>query len=113
MIVSNIETVTVLVVGLFLIPILITSYKSKIINGFNFFKLVGILNKSLIIHGIIGLVIILLSWFGTITSLKYENLIIGIAYTYLTIGIFMYLPILSILNIIILLKKNIYKKARK
>lgn len=106
MIVDNIEIVTFLVILLFLIPILINIYKNRLLNNFTIIDLIKTFNKSLRIQGIIALCMFVFGFlsfnFGFL-----EDIIIGTAYTYIIVGIFMYLPILFILNLIRVLVEKI------
>jgi len=106
MIVENIGIVTFLVVLFFGIPILWNSKKNGLFKNFDFGKLVKTINKSLIIQGIIGLILIILSWVWNSSEFKFDSLIVGVTYTYLIIGIFMYIPALGILNLIKLGKQK-------
>jgi len=110
MIVSDIGTVTVLVILLFGLPILWNAKKNGLWKSFNIIGLINTINKSLIIQGIIGLILIPLTWLWNSADFKFDSLITGTTYTYLVIGLFMYLPALGILNLIKLgIKKNLEK----
>ncbi|WP_179340040.1 hypothetical protein [Winogradskyella ludwigii] len=113
MIVSNIETVTVLVILLFGIPILWNAQKNGILKSFSFINLIRTINKSLKIQGIIGLILIPITWFLISINFKGDGIFAGVTYTYLVIGFFMYLPILGILNLfkLIMEKKNEKQKS--
>ncbi|MBD0825504.1 hypothetical protein [Aestuariibaculum marinum] len=100
MIVSDIGTVTVLVILLFGLPILWNAKKNGLWKSLNLIGLIKTINKSLIIQGIIGLVLIPLTWLWNSADFKFDSLITGTTYTYLVIGLFMYLPALGILNLI-------------
>ena len=111
MIVPDIEIVTILVIIFFGLPIIWNARKNGLWKSFNFIGLIKTINKSLIIQGIIGLILILLTWLCNSTDFKFDSLIVGTTYTYLTIGIFMYLPALGILNLIKLgFRKNLGKQ---
>ncbi|UOK41612.1 hypothetical protein [Flavobacterium enshiense] len=100
MIVGDIEIVTVLVILLFLIPVVWNIYKTEIFKKFSITRLIKILNKSLIIQVFIVIFLILVNWAWNKANFKFENIIAGTLYTYLVVGIFMYLPSLGILNLI-------------
>lgn len=110
MIVSDINTVTILVILLFAAPILWIAHRNELLKDLSFFKLIYTLNKALIIQGIIGLILVSLSWIWNTASLGFDSLITGTSYTYLVIGFFMYLPALGILNLINFVAQ---KKTRK
>src|SRR5690606_15558139 len=111
MIVPNIEIVTILVVIFFGLPIIWNARKNGLWKSFNFIGLIKTINKSLIIQGIIGLILILLTWLWNSADFKFDSFIARTTYTYLIIGIFMYLPALVILNLIKLgIKKNLEKQ---
>ncbi len=111
MIVDNIELVALFVVLFLGIPIASISYKNGLFKSFRFIKLVNTINKSLKHQGIIGLLLILLSWIWSWIDLKYDGLIVGTTYTYLVIGFFIYLPALLLLNFIkFILIKNLKEK---
>jgi hypothetical protein len=103
MIVGNIESVTILVILLFLTPILWHFYFLGLPRKFYFSKLVITFNQSLKPQGVIAIILILLSWIGNQANFTFDSIIVGTAYTYLVIGIFMYLPSLGFLNLIKLL----------
>jgi len=103
MIVSDIGTVTLLVILLFGIPILWNARKNGLSKSFSFIKLIKTINKSLKIQGVIGLILIPLTWILNSADFIFDSLLIGTTYTYLVIGFFMYLPALAFLNFIKLL----------
>ena len=103
MIVSDIGTVTLLVILLFGIPILWNARKNGLSKSFSFIKLIKTINKSLKIQGVIGLILIPLTWIWNSADFIFDSLLIGTTYTYLVIGFFMYLPALAFLNFIKLL----------
>lgn len=110
MIVDNIGIVTFLVVLFFGVPILWNAKKNGLYKNLGFTKLIKTFNKSLIIQGIIGLILFILSWIWNSTDSTFDSLIVGTTYTYLVIGLFMYLPALGILNLIKLIT---HKKLKK
>ncbi|HEX9826669.1 MAG TPA: hypothetical protein VGA80_08730 [Flavobacteriaceae bacterium] len=110
MIVSDIETVTVLVILLFGIPILWNARKNELFKSFDFIKLIKTINKSLKIQGILGLILIPLTWTWNSADFIFDSVLTGTTYTYLVVGFFMYLPALGILNLI---KLGIEKKLGK
>ena len=103
MIVSNIEIVTVIVVLLFGIPIIRSIYQNNLLMAFNYSNLIEAMNSSLKIQGIISLILIPLTWIWSSANLKYDGILLGITYTYLIVGFFMYLPSLGVLNLVKLL----------
>ena len=115
MIVSDITIVTILIVLLFGIPIVWNIYRSNLMRNFKYISLLKIINKSLIIQGVILIVLIILSWIFDFNNFQYQSIVIGTTYTYYIIGIFMYLPILGLLNLIRLLMeiKSRTKKGTK
>lgn len=111
MIVSNIEVITILVVIFFGFPIILNARKNELWDSFNFIELINTINKSLIIQGIIGLILILITLLWNSANFKFNSFIAETTYTYLIIGIFMYLPALGILNLIKLgIKKALKRK---
>ena len=110
MIVSDIGTVTILVILMFGFPILWNARKNGLLKSFSFFELIKTINKSLKIQGIIGVILILLTWIWNSAEFKFDSLFTGTTYTYLVVGIFMYLPALGILNLV---KLGIKEKVEK
>ncbi|MBC3758534.1 hypothetical protein H7U19_08975 [Hyunsoonleella sp. SJ7] len=111
MIVPDIEIVTILVIIFFGLPIIWNARKNGLWKSFNFIGLIKTINKALIIQGVIGLILILLTWLWNSADFKFDSFVAGTTYTYLIIGIFMYLPALGILNLIKLgIKKNLEKQ---
>ena len=111
MIVENIGIVTFLVVLFFGVPILWNAQKNGLWKSFNLIGLIKTINKSLIIQGIIGLILIPLTWLWNSADFKFDSLISGTTYTYLIIGLFMYLPALGILNLIKLIAEKKIKNG--
>ena len=111
MIVPDIEIVTILVVLFFGLPIIWNARKNGLLKSFNFIGLIKTINKSLITQGLVGLILILLTLLWNSADFKFDSFVAGTTYTYLIIGIFMYLPALGILNLINLgRKKNLGKQ---
>lgn len=110
MIVENIGIVTFLVVLIFGVPILWNVQKKGLWKSFSFTGLIKVINKSLKIQGIIGLIIIPLTWIWNSADFKFDSLLTGATYTYIVIGFFMYLPVLGILNLV---KLGIEKRFEK
>ena len=110
MIVDNIGIVSLIVVLLFGVPIIWNSQKNGLLKSFSFIKLIRTINKSLIIQGIIGLILIILILIWNLFALEINLIIAGATYTYLVIGLFMYLPALGILNLIKLISVKKFKK---
>lgn len=106
MIVSDIETVTIFVILLFGIPILWNARKNGLLKSFNFIELITTINKSLKIQGIIGLILIPLTWILNSANFIFDSILTGTTYTYLVVGFFMYLPTLGILNLIKILTQG-------
>jgi len=100
MIVTNIKMVTILVILFLGIPILYNTRKADFQNPFSFIDLIKIINKSLKIQGITGLILSLLSWIWSIADFMFDRILIQTTYTYLVVGFFMYLPALAFLNFI-------------
>jgi hypothetical protein len=112
MIVSDIETVTILVILLFGIPILWNARKNGLLKSFSFIKLIKTINKSLKIQGIIGLILIPLTWTWNSADFIFDSVLTGTTYTYLVVGFFMYLPALAFLNFIKLLIEGKLEKQK-
>ena len=113
MIVGNIEIVTILVTLFFLIPILWNIYKSEFFKNFSVVGLIGMFNKSLKIQGIIAIGLIPISWIWNKFDVIFDNIIAETTYTYIVVGIFMYLPSLAFLNFIKLIIENRTESAKK
>ena len=117
MIIGNIEIVTVIVVFIFLIPVLWNFYKDRIFEKFTFIKLIKIFNKSLKIQGVIAVIIMPFSWIWNKFDFTYDYVIAETGYTYIIVGIFMYLPTLGILNFVKLLfeekNRRLLKNSKK
>ncbi len=111
MIVSNIEIVTVLVILLFLIPVLWHVFKEKFFERISFVGLIKIFNKSLLIQGILALLIIPLSWIWNKSDFIFDSIIAETGYTYIVVGIFMYLPSLAFLNFVKLIIEARIKRS--
>jgi hypothetical protein len=117
MIVGNIAIVTVATILLFLIPILIVAKKQSLLKSFSWQNFLKVINKSLLFQVGIGLMLLLSGYL--LDKIVYLNSdgnlvtdsIIGTAYTFVVIGIFMYLPILALLNLINLILKAILKRS--
>jgi len=112
MIVSDIETVTVLVILLFGIPILWNANKNGLLKSFSFIDLIKTINKSLKMQGIIGLILIPLTWIWNTADFIFDSILTGTTYTYLVVGFFMYLPALAFLNFIKLLVEKKLEKQK-
>ena len=112
MIVFDIETVTILVILLFGIPIFWNARKKGLLKSFSFTKLIKTINKSLKIQGIIGLILIPLTWIWNSANFIFDSILTGATYTYLVIGFFMYLPVLAFLNFIKLLIEGKLEKQK-
>tara|TARA_R100000935_G_C2830213_1_gene164611 strand:- start:916 stop:1512 length:597 start_codon:yes stop_codon:yes gene_type:complete len=112
MIVSDIETVTVLVILLFGIPIFWNARKNGLLKSFSFIELIKTINKSLKIQAIIGLILIPLTWTWNSADFIFDSVLTGTTYTYLIIGFFMYLPALAFLNFIKLLIEGKSEKQK-
>ncbi len=112
MIVSNVEIVTILVTLFFGAPIFWNIQKFELIKSFTFIRLVIIINESLKIQVFIGLVLFILAWVWTSANFKFDGLLIGIVYTYLVVGFFIYLPSLFCLNFIKFIVKISLKKQK-
>jgi hypothetical protein len=111
MIVSDIETVTILVILMFGIPILWNARKNGLLKSFSFIHLINTINKSLKMQGIIGLILIPLTWIWNTADFIFDSILTGTTYTYLVVGFFMYLPALAFLNFIkLLIEKKLEKQ---
>ena len=111
MIVSDIKTVTILVILMFGIPILWNAHKNGLLKSFKFIDLIKTINKSLKTQGIIGLILIPLTWIWNTTDFIFDSILTGTTYTYLVVGFFMYLPALAFLNFIkLLIEKHLEKQ---
>jgi hypothetical protein len=113
MIVGNIEEVTVIVVLLFLIPVLWNFYINRIFEKFTFVELIKTFNKSLKIQGIIAVALIPFSWIWNKFDFVFDYIIAETVYTYIVVGIFMYLPSLAFLNLIKLILETRIEKNNK
>ena len=112
MIISNIGIVTISVILFFGCPILWNLNKAGRLKSLNFLSLIKTINISLKIQGIIGLSLIPLSIILNITDFKIGKLLGEATYTYLIVGIFMYLPALAFLNFIKLLIEGKLEKQK-
>jgi hypothetical protein len=112
MIVSDIETVTILVILLLGIPILWNAHKNGLLKSFSFIDLIKTINKSLKMQGIIGLILIPLTWIWNTADFIFDSILTGTTYTYLVVGVFMYLPALAFLNLIKLLIEGKLEKQK-
>lgn len=74
MIVDNIEVVVFLIILLLGFPIFRSGRKNELWKSFSFIGLIKTLNKSLKVQGIIGLLLILLTWGGSSAKLQFESL---------------------------------------
>jgi uncharacterized membrane protein YgdD (TMEM256/DUF423 family) len=100
MIVDNIEIVTFFVILLFLIPVLWNLYKSKFHKYFSVIELIKLLNSALKVQVIFGIVLLPLIYISNTSDSLFYNILIGTAYTYVVIGVFIYSPSLMVLNLI-------------
>ena len=106
MIVSDIGIVTVIVILLIGLPILWNAKKNGIWSSFSFNGLLKTVNNSLVIQGITGVILILLTWLWNLSGFEIPSLVRGTTYTYLVIGLLFYLPILVVLNLFKLITKK-------
>ncbi|WP_422351137.1 hypothetical protein [Flagellimonas sp.] len=112
MIVSDIGIVTVITILLFGLPILWSAKKKGLWSSFSFVGLLKLLNISLLIQVIVGLILILVTWLWNLSEFEIPSLLGGTTYTYLVIGLMIYLPTLVVLNLLNLLFKNISNKKQ-
>ena len=114
MIIGSIEIVTIIVVLIFLIPVLWTFYIRRIFEKFTFIELIKTFNKSLLIQGISAMALIPFSWIWNKFDFNFDYIIAETAYTYIVVGIFMYLPSLALLNLMkLVLETRIQKTVQK
>jgi hypothetical protein len=113
MIIGNIEIVTIIVVLLFLIPVLWNTYKGELFKKNTFIGLVRTFNKSLKIQGILAFGLIPISGFWNKFDFIFDYIIGETVYTYIVVGIFMYLPSLAFLNLIKLILETRIEKNNK
>lgn len=106
MIIGNIEVVTVIVVLIFLIPVLWNFYIHRVFEKFSFVELIKTFNKSLIIQGIFAVALIPFSWIWNKFDFIFDYIVAETVYTYIVVGIFMYLPSLAFLNLIKIIIEN-------
>ena len=98
--------ISVIVVLLFIIPIFVKAYQNSLLKSLTFNNFVRVLNKSLLIQIIVG--IILLPTMFILDKQFYRNsdgniltdLVINVGFCYIVIGVFYYIPGIIILNII-------------
>lgn len=109
MIVSDIGIVTVIVILLFGLPILWSAKKNGLWSSFSFIGLLKTMNNTLVIQGIVGLILILVTWIWNLSEFEIPSLIGGTTYTYMIIGLMFYLPILAIVNLFKLLVEKYLK----
>jgi len=110
MMIGNIEIVTFLVIILFSIPVIWNIYNSKFLEKITFIGLIKIFNKSLKIQGITIIFLIPISWILNKFDFIFNTIIGETAYTYIVIGIFMYLPSLAFLNLVKLIIESRLEK---
>lgn len=113
MIIGKAEIVTILVILLYLIPILWNIFKSEFYKTSSFVGLIKIFNESLKIQGIMAIGLLPISWTWNKLDFIFDYIIGDAVYTYIVIGIFMYLPSLAFLNFIKLLIENKMKNTKK
>lgn len=109
MIVSNIGIVAFIVILLFGLPIFWSAKKKGLWSSFSFIGLLRSMNNSLVIQGIIGLILIFVTWLWSLSDFEIPSLVGGTTYTYLVIGLMFYLPILVVLNLFKLITKKCIK----
>ena len=109
MMIGNIEIVTFLVIILFLGPIMWNIY-NKFLEKITFIGLIKTFNKSLKIQGISIIYLIPISWILNKFNLIFGTIIGETTYTYIVIGIFMYLPSLAFLNLVKLIIESRLEK---
>ncbi len=118
MIPGDVGIITVVTFLLFLIPILIVAKTQSLQKSFSFKNLLRSINKSLPLQIGLGLILLLSGYL--LDKLVYVNgngnefthIVIGTAYTFNVVGLFMYLPSLALLNLINLLLKAILKRRK-
>ena len=98
--------ITVIVVLLFIIPIFFKVYENSLLKSLTFNNLVRVLNKSLLIQIIVGIVLLptmfILSeqFYRNFDGNIFTDLVINVAFCYVVIGALCYIPGIVILNII-------------
>lgn len=112
MIVSDIGLVTIITILLFGLPILWSAKKKGLWSSFSFVRLLKSLNISLLIQVIVGLILILVNWLWNLSKFEIPSLLGGTTYTYLVIGLIIYLPTMVVLNLLNLLLKNVSNKKQ-
>lgn len=110
MMIGNIEIVTFIVIILFLAPIIWNIYNSEFLEKISFIGLIKIFNKSLKIQGMNIIYLIPISWILNKFDFIFGTIIGETTYTYIVIGIFMYLPSLAFLNLIKLIIESRLEK---
>lgn len=107
--------VSILVSMLYGLPILWNAQKNKLLKSFSLIGLIKTLNKSLIIHIIFGIISIPIFRLLDSADFKSLDIILTTSWIYILIGIYWYLPLLGILNIIkiVIVKKRKNKTQNK
>jgi len=98
--IGNIEIVTFLVITLFSTPVIWNICNNKFLKKITFIELIKIFNKSLKIQGINIICLIPISWILNKFDFIFGTIIGETTYTYIVVGIFMYLPSLAFLNLV-------------
>ena len=114
---SYINTDTIIVIILFLLPLLIIAFKQKLLKNFTFQSFTKVFNKAIIFQLITAGVTLIISKImdtniapnGEINL--FTHLFIESSLLFLIIGSFFYLPFLILLNIANLVT-NFFKKAK-
>ncbi|MBK0403147.1 hypothetical protein I5M27_09135 [Adhaeribacter sp. BT258] len=118
MIPGDVGIVTISTILLFLIPILIVAKNQGLQKPLTFQKILRIFNKALLIQFVLGLTLFLTAFSldkidyvdNNVEMVAYN--VVGMAYTFNVIGLFMYLPVIALLNLISLIIKVIFGKSR-
>lgn len=115
----HIIVIYIILILLFAIPLVLQISRIKLFQNFNFSNLVRVLNRSIILQLIIGVIITLISMYfdkvfysddrsGTI----FTDIFIESTYCYIGIGCFFYLPAIGLINIIRIVINSLNRKRR-
>ncbi|SHK92691.1 hypothetical protein SAMN04488028_11217 [Reichenbachiella agariperforans] len=112
MIVAHIEIVTIVVTILFLTPIVFQALKKRLYKKITFQLLVNILNYSLLIQSIIGVVLMIFVYLFPYehTPKKLNSILSGSSYTYSVIGVFCIIPSVLLLNFVYMITNMLKRK---
>jgi hypothetical protein len=114
---NHIIVIYITVIMLLTIPLVLKAIRLKLFFNFNFLNLVKVLNRSIELQLIIGLIIMIIGilfdkvfYSNDRNGNIFSDIFIESTYCYIVIGLFLYLPTIGLINIINLVINRLKKK---